>query len=234
MWVSALALVWNNEPMTADRLPLPECISGPRMIVLVDRPTEDDTDVDARFARVVPVLEVMVQEGFLTFSLSLGDLGLLPQLREIFTERASFGAHDVVTTEDTVHALESAPEFILASSDDAEVVRLGAQAGVVTLPAGLTPNELRRAWDTGAAAVQVLPADMFGSSYPEALKSLIPGVPFIPRGNLGGWSMGRWFEAGAVACVADSPLLGDALNSGNLSHLRDRCRTYLDVVPKDK
>lgn len=218
--------------MTADRLPLPECISGPRMIVQIDRRSADDADDAARFAGLVPVLEVMVQEGLSTFSVSLTDLALLGQLREIFTDRASFGAHDVVTVEDAARAIEVGPEFILASSDDADVVGLGAEAGVATLPAGLTPNELRRAWGAQAPAVQVLPADMFGSSYPEALKALIPGIPFIPRGNLGGWSMGRWFEAGAIACVADSPLVGDALTGGNLSHLRDRCRTYLDVVPK--
>ena len=216
-----------------DRLLLPECITGPRMIVLVDRRTEGDTDDAARFATLVPVLEVMVQEGLVTFSVSLPDLVLLAQLREIFTERASFGAHDVLTVQDTTRALDAGAAFILASSDDADVVRRGREAGVVTLPAALTPNEMHRAWGTGASAVQVLPADMLGSSYPEALKALVPGIPFVPRGNLGGWSMGRWFEAGAAACVADSPLLGDALNGGNLSHLRDRCRTYLDVVPKD-
>ena len=215
-----------------DRLPLPECITGPRMIVLVDRRSDGDTDDDARFATLVPVLEVMVQEGFTTFSVSLPDLVLLPQLCEYFTDRAAFGAHDVLTVGDATAALGANPAFILTSTDDAELVRMGAEAGVATLPAGLTPNELQRAWQTLAPAVQVLPADMFGSSYPEALKSLVPGVPIIPRGNLGGWSMGRWFEAGAVACVADSPLLGDALTGGNLSHLRDRCRTYLDVVPK--
>lgn len=218
-------------PMS-DRLPLPECITGPRMIVLVDRRTDGDTDDTARFATLVPVLEVMVQEGLVTFSVSLADLGLLPQLGEFFTDRARFGVHDVLTTQDATRAAAAGAAFILTNSDDADLVRVGAEAGVVTLPAGLTPNELHRAWGTGAAAVQVLPADMLGSSYPEALKALLPGIAFIPRGNLGGWSMGRWFEAGAAACVADSPLLGDALTGGNLSHLRDRCRTYLDVVPK--
>lgn len=218
--------------MTVDRLPLPECITGPRMIVLLDRRGQEQTDDDARFAQVVPVLEVMVQEGLRTFALAPADLGLLPRLREIFTERASFGAYDVITPDDAVIALAGGPEFILASGDDAQVVRLGAEAGVATLSAALTPNEIRHGWGLGAAAVQVLPADLLGSSYPEALKNLAPGIALVPRGNLGGWSMGRWFEAGAVACVADSPLLGDALNGGNLSHLRDRCRTYLDVVPK--
>ncbi|MGA4670252.1 bifunctional 4-hydroxy-2-oxoglutarate aldolase/2-dehydro-3-deoxy-phosphogluconate aldolase [Propionibacteriaceae bacterium Y1923] len=220
--------------MTVDRLPLPECITGPRMIVLLDRRNDDDGDDDARFAQLVPVLEVMVQEGLTTFALEPADLVLLGQLREIFTERAHFGAYDVLSADGAHSALAHGPEFILANGDDAEVVRVGTEAGVATLSAALTPNEVRHGWDLGSSAVQVLPADLLGSSYPEALKKLVPGISFIPRGNLGGWSMGRWFEAGAIACVADSPLLGDALNHGNLSHLRDRCRTYLDVVPKPK
>ena len=218
--------------MTDDRLPLPECITGPRMLVLVDRRKAEDTDDDARLGQVVPVLEVLVQEGLRTFSLSLSDLSVMAGLREIFTERASFGVHDVITPGDARTAVSAGSDFILASNDDPELVRLGTEAGIATLPAGLTPNELRHGWSTGAAAVQVMPADLLGSSYPEALAALLPGVQIIPRGNLGGWSMGRWFEAGAIACVADSPLMGDALSGGNLSHLRDRCRTYLDVIPK--
>lgn len=217
--------------MSSERLPLPDCISGPRMIVLVDSRPADATDDGARFAQVVPVLEVMVQEKLTTFSLSPGDLVLLPELRQLFADRASFGAHDVGTRADLDRALAAGVEFVLVSTDDEQLVHAGRAAGVVTLPAALTPNEIRRAWATSASAVQVLPADLLGSSYPEALQKLLPEVAVVARGNLGGWSMGRWFEAGAVACVADTPLLGDALNGGNLSHLRDRCRTYRDVVP---
>ncbi|MGA4507759.1 bifunctional 4-hydroxy-2-oxoglutarate aldolase/2-dehydro-3-deoxy-phosphogluconate aldolase [Propionibacteriaceae bacterium G1746] len=213
------------------RLPLPECITASRMIVLVDRrfdPEQNDADW---LATVVPVLEVMVQEGMTVFSLPLADIALLAELREMFIERAWFGVHDVLTLDDTEQALAHAPEFLLAGGDDHAVVERAAVRGVVAVPAALTPNELRAAWQSGAAAVQVLPADLLGSNYPEALARLLPGVGLIARGNLGGWSMGRWFEHGAVACVADSPLTGDAFNGGNLSHLRDRCRTYRDVVP---
>lgn len=224
-----------------DRLPLPECITGPRLIVCLDEPPRDDTTGEGgpaaegsgdRLATLVPVLEVMVQEGMRTFSLSLRDLPVLDEVRDIFVERAEFGVHDVVDVADLDRVLAHRPAFVLASTDDQDVVSAGLAAGVATLPAGLTPNELHRAWRLGAPAVQVVPADLLASSYPGQLHRLVPELVFIPRGGMGGWSMGRWYEEGAIACVADTSLLSDALTGGSLSHLRDRCRTFLDVVPK--
>lgn len=217
---------------------LPECIHEARLVVLLDPPLADEhtgkvPDANARFGQLVPALEVMVQEGLGVFSLSPQDLDHLDQLREIFDERASFGAHDVADHDVMARVVQARVPFVLISSDDADLVRHGCDQGVPVLPAALTPNEVRRAAGLGAPGVQVMPADLFGSSYPEQLRQLVPGVEVLPRGGLGGWAMGRWFDAGVRACIADTNLLGDALSGGNLSHLRDRSRTFLDVVPNE-
>lgn len=222
-------------------VPLPAAITGPRLIALLDPPpTGDEADAASgarkRLQLLVTVLEVMVQEGVRTFALDLADAGALSQLRELFVDRASFGLAGVRTAVELDTALLAEPAFVLADTDDAEVVQRGWAAGVCTLPAGLTPNELRRLAALGAAAVQVLPADLLGGNYPSVLQGMRLGpdgepLTVIARGGLGAWSAGRWFEAGAAAVVADTGLVGDAMTGGPLSFLRDRCHSYLDVVP---
>lgn len=224
---------------------LPECITGPRLIALLDpRPTgtidgvEPPND-DARLGTLVTIIEIMTQEGMRTFSLAVGpegagadDLALLGELREIFTERASFGLHGYSSVNQLDRVLSAAPEFVLASHDDHDLVRAAQGGGALVIPAGLTPNEIRGAWSLDVAAVQVMPADLMASSYPATLQELLPEVPLIARGGLGAWSVGRWFEGQAVACCTDTTLIGDAMAPGaNLGQFRDRCRSYLDVVP---
>ena len=211
---------------------LPDCITENRIIVVLDR-RQPDVDRDARIGQLAPALEVMVQEGQSVFSLGQDDLDVFAEMREIFDERASFGVHGVDSPDEMARTLEQQPQFILTDTDETELIRQGLDAGVATLPAALTPNEIRRADRAGAPAVQVFPADLFGSTYPEQLQQMMPHISVIPRGGLGAWAMGRWFEAGAVACVADNALVGDSLNGGNLSHLRDRMRSYLDSIPTD-
>ncbi|MCT1458296.1 aldolase [Aestuariimicrobium sp. p3-SID1156] len=210
---------------------LPECIQQSRLIVLLDRRRSEDADRDARLGVLVPVLEVMVQEGLRTFGLDSGDLDVFAEVREIFDERADFGLYNVDDHDRMARMVEQRPAFILLNNDDPDLVWHGQGQGIATLPAALTPNEIGRAAKLGAPAVQVMPADLFGSSFPDQLNQVLPGVVTIPRGGLGGWAIGRWFEAGAQACIADTNLIGDSLNGGNLSHLRDRARSFRDVIP---
>lgn len=182
-------------------------------------------------SRLIVVLEVLVQEGYKVFSLHQDNLEVVAELRELFDHRADFGVHGVRDLEGLEKALGLGSLFILTDFADADLVNRANDAGLPIAAAALTPNEVAHAAKLGAAAVQVFPADLLGGGYPEALRKIVGDVSIIARGGLGGWSAGRWFDAGAVACCLDETMLGDAFKAnGNLAQLRDRAQSYLTVL----
>ncbi|WP_203568096.1 beta/alpha barrel domain-containing protein [Aestuariimicrobium ganziense] len=204
---------------------LPEVLTRSRLFAVLP-PLNEVGDAE----RLLVVLEVMAQEGIEVISLPFGSRSRLNELREMFSHRLWFGMHGVGTRAALDDALAMEPEFVLLEVDDPELVQVGLESGVCVLPAALTPNEVRRAASRGAAAVQVVPGDLLGGTYPASLAAMVPGVALVPRGGLGGWSAGRWYEAGAVACGLDDGLFSDVFPDGNLAHLRERCRTFLKAA----
>lgn len=178
---------------------------------------------------LVGALEVMVQEGIGVFSMPASRAADLGNLAVMFGPRASFGVHGV-TAETLDDALATPAEVIELRTPDAALVERIHEAGRAALVAALTPTEIAHAWSLGADAVVVVPAEVMGSSYPEQLVELLPGVALAARSGLGAYSARRWVEAGASFVCLDDALIGDAAKGGSLSGLRERCQTFVTSV----
>lgn len=208
----------------------PSLLAHPLLVAL---PKVDTADEDVR-ARLAVVLEILAQQGFRNVSLHVDNLEPLADLRPVLGARLAFSCHGVFDQASLEQALAASPELVLTDCCDPELVFRGLEAGVPVLPAALTPNEIIAAARLGAPAVQVFPADVMGGAYGPSLGALVDRVAIVPRGGLGGWAVGRWFESRAKACVVDDALIGDAMDEyGNLGQLRDRCGSFLDSLPKD-
>lgn len=202
-------------------LPLPDRLLSSRLVAaLPDRPV----------GSLVAAVEVMVQEGISSFSFPVGQASEVARLCGIFGPRAVLGVHDVTSLDELGQVLEVEPDLVTLGSVDPELVERAQRAGVALLAPALTPTEVQRAWSLGVAGVMVVPAEVMGSSYPEALAPLCPGVRLMARGGLGAYSARRWIEAGAAAVWLDDALLGDAVSGGSLGSLRERCQTFRTAV----
>ena len=203
------------------QLPLPQALLDSRLVAALP---------DRAVGSLVAAVEVMVQEGIAGFSFPVGQLAEVARLRRIFGPRAVVGVHDVSDLTELGQALEVDPEFVALSHPDEQLVDLVHRAGIPLLVCALTPTEVQHAWRQGVAAVMVAPAEVMGSSYPEALGQLARGVTTVARGGLGAYSARRWVEAGASAVWLDDALLGDAVSGGSLGSLRERCQTFRTAV----
>lgn len=190
---------------------------------------------DRAMPSLVAAVEVMVQEGVDVVSLPVAQTEQVTRLRGIFGPRACFGVHDVDDAEQLRVALDAGAEFVSLAGPDVSLLEECHRAQVPALVAALTPTEIRAAWRLGPAGVVVVPAEVMGSSYPEAVLPLAPGTVVTARGGLGAYSARRWAEAGAVAVWLDEALVGDAFSGGPLGGLRERCQTFRAAVdePRD-
>ncbi len=139
-----------------------------------------------------------------------------------------------MTTPGAIRMLEKAtaelPEFLfgLGTVLDAETARAGILAGArfIVTPAlrpdvielcqrystpifcgALTPTEVVNAWERGADAAKIFPAEFFGPAYIKSLKAPLPQVELVPTGGVTAQNVGEFIKAGAYATAAGSSLV---------------------------
>lgn len=207
--------------MSSECVPLPELLLEGQLVATLP---------DRAMPSLVAAVEVMVQEGIRAFSLPVAKVDEVTRLVGVFGPRAVFGVHDVGNAEQLGQAIEAGAQFLALSGPDEDLVQRSRDAGLPMLVAALTPTEVRQAWSLGISSVVVVPAEVMGSGYPEALVQLAPEATITARGGLGAYSARRWDEAGAVAVWLDEALLGDAFTGGSLASLRERCQTFRAAV----
>ena len=106
-------------------------------------------------------------------------------------------------------AYEAGAMFFVTPNVDLDVIEFAKSKGVPVIAGGLTPTEVYRAWNSGAAMVKVFPCRSLGG--PQYIKEL--GGPFdqIPLVAVGGVTIdnvGEYLQAGATAVGVGMSLFG--------------------------
>jgi 2-dehydro-3-deoxyphosphogluconate aldolase/(4S)-4-hydroxy-2-oxoglutarate aldolase len=184
-------------------------------------------------ADLIPVCDILVQEGILGLELTLTTPGLLNGLSDLvdrFGTTADVGVGTVLSAGEAQQAIDCGSHYLVTPNTDLAVIATAVQHKIPVFPGGLTPTELLQGWAAGAAAVKIFPAQTVGAGYLKHLKGPFPDLLAIPSGGVDLTATREWLAAGAVAVSLGGPLLGDALDGGDLDELRRRCRNVVGVV----
>ena len=212
------------------------------MTAMISRPPLSDRLTSSKVIAVLrashvsalaPVCDVLVEEGILSLELTLTTPGLLDALPELinrYADAADIGVGTVITKSQTQRALDCGAQYLVTPTMNLPVVELAVERQIAVFPGGLTPTELAAGWNAGATAVKIFPAETVGTGYLKHLRGPFPDLQGIPSGGVDLNAAREWLDAGAAAVSIGGPLLGDALKSGDLSALRDRCRAVRAVV----
>ncbi|MGH1565003.1 bifunctional 4-hydroxy-2-oxoglutarate aldolase/2-dehydro-3-deoxy-phosphogluconate aldolase [Mumia sp. DW29H23] len=206
------------------RLPLPGPTRTSR-IVAVLRARRGD--------HVVPAAETLAANGVVSVEVTLGTPGALEAvatLRERLPRTCDVGVGTVLTRDDAARAVDAGVDYAITPTVVPEVVVTFCHAGVPVIPGALTPTEISAAWELGASAVKVFPASLVGVSYVSQLRGPLPHVALIPSGGVAIDDARSWLDAGCVAVSVGGPLLGDALDGGDLDALAARARALVAAV----
>ncbi|WP_439692229.1 bifunctional 4-hydroxy-2-oxoglutarate aldolase/2-dehydro-3-deoxy-phosphogluconate aldolase [Curtobacterium sp. SP.BCo] len=142
---------------------------------------------------------------------------------ERYGTAASIGVGTVLEPRQLDEAAAAGAVFAVSPHLDADIGARAHERGLGWYPGAATPTEIVRAWQLGARAVKVFPAAQLGG--PAFLKQVLAPLDFvdvIPTGGIGVDDAAHYLAAGAVAVGLGSPLVGDALTSGDLDALRTR------------
>lgn len=120
----------------------------------------------------------------------------------------------------TIKNKEAAEAFIDAGADYiicpglVESVAEAADAReMLWVPGCMTPTEIIRAEALGARMVKLFPGNLLGPSFVSAIKSLFPGLMFMPTGGVDVTeaNLRGWFDAGVVSVGMGSKLVSKSL-----------------------
>jgi 2-dehydro-3-deoxyphosphogluconate aldolase/(4S)-4-hydroxy-2-oxoglutarate aldolase len=173
---------------------------------------------DIELDDLVPACEVLCQEGFKVWSLPIARLADLPGLLRIFGRRAKVGVHDVTESGQVVAAEAAGAVFAASTYLLPDLVPAAARLPVIL--GGFTPSELRAGLIAGAAAVQLVPTEAFGTAYARTLPEMIPPGTLIATGKLERYQAELWLEGGAIGVWPTGLVTASQISGENLDGLR--------------
>lgn len=120
---------------------------------------------------------------------------------------ATVGAGTVLTVSHARDAVAAGARFLLTPDIRPDVAAAAQALGVPLVMGALTPTEISRAFELGAAAVKVFPARIGGPAYLRDLLGPFPAARLIPTGGVTAANARSFLDAGALAVGAGTDVV---------------------------
>ncbi len=179
------------------------------------------------------VIDTLVDNGIRCLEITTNTPGAFDAVRDARSRHGDaieLGIGTVLSVDDVAAAQQAGAQFIVSPHTDPLLASAATAQGLGYYPGAFTPTEVLAAWELGATAVKVFPASVAGPRYLKELRGPIDHVPLLPTGGVTLESVPDYLAAGAIAVGMGGPLIGDALDTGDLDALAVRTRRVLAVV----
>jgi 2-dehydro-3-deoxyphosphogluconate aldolase / (4S)-4-hydroxy-2-oxoglutarate aldolase len=171
--------------------------------------------------------------GLTSIELTMTTPGAIAMLEKAAAELPDFlfGLGTVLDAETARAGILAGAKFIVTPALRPEVITLCKRYSVPVFAGALTPTEIVCAWETGADAVKVFPAEFFGPAYIKSVKAPLPQIDLVPTGGVTPDTIGAFLKAGATACAAGSALVdGKSLKDRNWAVITARAQAFVKAV----
>jgi len=144
------------------------------------------------------------------------------------------GAGTVRHGNDMNRAMNTGAEFIVTPNTRNEIIRLSCTAGIPIIPGALTPTEVQKAHDLGAAAVKVFPVNCVGGpKYIKELRGPFRDIRLMACGGVTAENAGDYIDAGAdLLAFGGSIFNAELMREKKWNEIGERLSKLLDAVRK--
>ena len=120
------------------------------------------------------------------------------KINEEFGHCILTGAGTVTTYEEAEAVIKAGARFVLSPIMlSQKIIHLCKTHQVISVPASMTPTEIKTSLDMGADIVKVFPARTMGPDYFKDIQSPLGKLPLMAVGGVNGDNVGEYLEAGA-------------------------------------
>ena len=145
--------------------------------------------------------KALADGGLTSIELTMTTPGAIRMLEKATAELPSFlfGLGTVLDAETARAGILAGAKFIVTPALRPDVITLCRRYSVPVFAGALTPTEIVAAWEAGADAVKVFPAEFFGPAYIKSVKAPLPHIELVPTGGVTPETIGEFLKAGAMA-----------------------------------
>lgn len=150
-------------------------------------------------AEALPVGDALFEAGFRLIEVPLNSPDPLHSIEALARRLpdAVIGAGTVTAAEQVRHLQAAGGRLVVSPHYDPEVVRASLERGLASLPGVLTPSEAFAAWQQGAHALKLFPAEAAPPTVVKALRAVLPpSLRLLPVGGITPTSMQPYVGAG--------------------------------------
>ena len=177
--------------------------------------------------------KALAEGGLTAIELTMTTPGAIPMIEKASSALPNFlfGLGTVLDAETARAGILAGARFIVTPALRPDVITLCRRYSVPVFAGALTPTEILAAWEAGADAAKVFPAEFFGPAYIKSVKAPLPQVNLVPTGGVTPATIGDFIRAGAWATAAGSALVDNkALKSGDWATITAKAREFVSAV----
>jgi 2-dehydro-3-deoxyphosphogluconate aldolase/(4S)-4-hydroxy-2-oxoglutarate aldolase len=167
--------------------------------------------------------------GLSSIELTMTTPGAIKMLEKATSELPDFvfGLGTVLDAETARLGILAGAKFLVTPALRPQVITMARRYSIPVMSGALTPTEILAAWEAGADAVKVFPAEFFGPAYIKAIKAPLPHIDLVPTGGVNENNVGDFLKAGATATAAGSSLIdGKAFKEKNWNAITAKAKAF--------
>lgn len=165
-------------------------------------------------AEALPVARVLIEQGFELIEVPLNSPHAMDSIAAIASAypQAVIGAGTVGTAQEVDQVHRAGGRLIVSPHWDSRVLEATLSRQMVGVPGVATPTEAWQAWQAGAHALKLFPAEMISPAVVKALGAVLPAdLPLLPVGGISTSNMANYWQAGAHGFGIGSSLYSPGL-----------------------
>ena len=177
--------------------------------------------------------KALAEGGLTSIELTMTTPGAIRMLEKATAELPDFlfGLGTVLDAETARAGILAGAKFIVTPALRPEVITLCRRYSVPVFSGAFTPTEIVSAWEAGADAAKVFPAEFFGPAYIKSVKAPLPQIELVPTGGVTPETVGEYIRVGAFATAAGSSLVeAKALKEKNWAAITARAKAFVAAV----
>jgi 2-dehydro-3-deoxyphosphogluconate aldolase/(4S)-4-hydroxy-2-oxoglutarate aldolase len=181
--------------------------------------------------------KALADGGLTSIELTMTTPGAIRMLEKATSELPDFlfGLGTVLDAETARMGILSGARFVVTPALRPDVITLCKRYSIPIFSGALTPTEVVNAWEAGADAAKIFPAEFFGPAYIKSLKGPLPHVEMVPTGGVTAENVGEFIKAGAYATAAGSSLVeAKALKEKNWAAITAKAKAFVAAVDATK
>ena len=179
-----------------------------------------------------PIVAALIEGGIRIIEFTLTNPDAAPTIaamRQFAGDSAAIGAGSVITAAQVQAVADAGAQFVVSPVCKAAVIHACAALDLPAMPGAFTPTEIQQAWEWGASAVKVFPANHLGRGYIKDLLAPLPHLRLMPTGGMRVDNIRGFLDDGAFAVGVGSALINhEAVAGRDWDKLRRRARQFVD------